>query len=499
MNSDKKISIYLLPLFLGIFTLLASFLTGFYQAHNDFWDTVFIARHLDINYMQSWFNTQYPLGYYILVKLIPAGMFPVIPAIFLNALFGIIITGSSLFLYQRFLSTGVSLISVTILALFPTSFHYITVGGPDPASVAFFSIGAILILNALSKGNGSKVHYAAGGFFLGLGAITRYHVLPGSVLFLAAMLFIYRQYWKSVLLSGVFLIIAYTPQFAVSLLTGHGLWETQFGPTNVYDLMYDLSWYHTIGFDVPGSILGIIMSNPLLFLQKYLLSFLSYAPGYIFPLIAAITLKNPVQLQISRALAVWTLLHFGFFSAFTSGRQILMALPFSILCAGFLIQAVFDAKVNTAKRFAIPVLAIAIMILVYKDYHKMNNRYKENRTRSELEALLISKGCSGVNQVFTTDFNLYFRSMPFYIPYFNGGSPRWGTYLYNEEYPEFPVNTLNEFTDECRRRGVRFVVLTERCRLLSGSLGDLYDNDHSYNNLNLINNNGRHKVFEVVY
>ncbi|HON12244.1 MAG TPA: hypothetical protein PLE24_15365, partial [Chitinispirillaceae bacterium] len=150
-------------------------------------------------------------------------------------------------------------------------------------------------------------------------------------------------------------------------------------------------------------------------------------------------------------------------------------------------------------RFAIPVLAIAIMILVYKDYHKMNNRYKENRTRSELEALLISKGCSGVNQVFTTDFNLYFRSMPFYIPYFNGGSPRWGTYLYNEEYPEFPVNTLDEFTDECRRRGVRFVVLTERCRLLSGSLGDLYDNDHSYNNLNLINNNGRHKVFEVVY
>ena len=53
MNSDKKISIYLLPLFLGIITFLASFLTGFYQAHNDFWDTVFIARHLDINDMKT--------------------------------------------------------------------------------------------------------------------------------------------------------------------------------------------------------------------------------------------------------------------------------------------------------------------------------------------------------------------------------------------------------------------------------------------------------------
>ena len=262
--------------------------------------------------------------------------------------------------------------------------------------------------------------------------------------------------------------------------------------------MYDLSWYHTIGFDVPGSILGIIMSNPLLFLKKYLLSFLSYAPGYIFPLIAAITLKNPVQLQISRALAIWTLLHFGFFSAFTSGRQILMALPFSLLCAGFLIQAVLDAKVNMAKRFVIPVLTIAIMILVYKDYQKMNNRYKENRTRSELESLLISKGCSGVNQVFTTDFNLYFRSIHFTY-HISMVVLTLGSYLYNEEYPEFPVNTLDKFTDECRRRGVRFVVLTEQCRLLSGSLGNLFDNYHSYGNLNLINNNGRHKVFEVVF
>jgi hypothetical protein len=84
-------------------------------------------------------------------------MFPVIPAIFLNALFGIIITGLLSFCIKDFYQPGsldFSDNSGTVSHLF--SLH--NGGGPDPASVAFFSIGAILILNALSKGNGSKVH-----------------------------------------------------------------------------------------------------------------------------------------------------------------------------------------------------------------------------------------------------------------------------------------------------------------------------------------------------
>jgi hypothetical protein len=61
-----------------------------------------------------------------------------------------------------------------------------------------------------------------------------------------------------------------------------------------------------------------------------------------------------------------------------------------------------------------------------------------------------------------------------FITYFNGGAPRWGTYKFNDEYPEFPVTTFDEFMDACKKRGVRFLVLTNNSGQLSPFFAEIF-------------------------
>jgi hypothetical protein len=87
----------------------------------------------------------------------------------------------------------------------------------------------------------------------------------------------------------------------------------------------------------------------------------------------------------------------------------------------------------------------------------------------------MSRGVRSAREVFSTDFDLYFKHLPPYAPFFNGGAPRWGTYRYNEESPEFPVGSPDSFAEACRERGVRFVVVNDRGRLLAPFFGEMYD------------------------
>jgi hypothetical protein len=83
------------------------------------------------------------------------------------------------------------------------------------------------------------------------------------------------------------------------------------------------------------------------------------------------------------------------------------------------------------------------------------------------------------------------------MPYFNGGCPRWGTYLYNEEYPEFPVGSVPEFIAECQKRNVKFVLLIGQCNLLSKALGDVYEGKESFPGFEFKKEIGRFRLYEI--
>jgi hypothetical protein len=87
--------------------------------------------------------------------------------------------------------------------------------------------------------------------------------------------------------------------------------------------------------------------------------------------------------------------------------------------------------------------------------------------------------------------------MPPYIPYFNGGAPGWGTYLYNEEYPEFDDSSQETFASACRNRDVRFVLLTSFCSQRALALGDLFNMRYNENEFTFLVEIDRFRIFEV--
>lgn len=509
--SDKKAlnRLFVIYLFLYAFgSIVSNIFVGFQQTHNDFWDTYFVARHMTWADEKTWFSPQYPIANCLFCKLITGTAPPEIPGILANLFFGTAILVVSMLLYRKILEGRVALYAIVALSLFPRLFHYVNLAGGDPASIAFFSLGVLLIAGQLFKSDEKSWGiFLLGGIFLGCGGIFRYHALVASIFFLVASAIVCRHDLKFIVPAFIGLWIGYCPQFVVNLITNHWLFETQFGMMNVYDLMYSMPWYHTLTVHFPPSILSLIMHDPMLFTRNYVAALILFAPAYFPAILAFLIVKDCKKRKVCKMVMLWSLAYCGFFSTTTSGRALLLPLPLSFLCVGLFTEAVFESlkKMRDRKKPAavayrfFTAFAVTLLPLVFlgKDVAFNCMRLSEYKTRGGVESYLKNHGCKKVQEIFSTDFSIYFRSMPPYYPYFNGGAPRLGAYHFNEEYPEFPVDSLKEFSSECKKRGIRFVVLTEGCRLLSPAMGDLYNGVVGHDDIKFMKKINQFKIFEV--
>jgi hypothetical protein len=272
---------------------------------------------------------------------------------------------------------------------------------------------------------------------------------------------------------------------------------------NVYDLMYSLNWYRATSLHLPSSVFAIIRSDPLLFFRNYSIAFLKFSPFWIPPLLSAVTAKDKTLRKLCAAVFVWALAYFALFSATTSGRQGLLALPLIFFTVAVLLHGAwkYAAAGTTAAarplKSTVPLLSLCILaVFCQRDIHKIILRSDERLACGKVETCLRSRGCTRVNQVFATDYDIYFKTMPPYTLLSNGGAPRWGTYGVKDELPEFSVDTLEVFAKECRQRDVRFVVLTTEAEKYSLALGKLYGSEKS-EDFRLLEKIGRFSVFEV--
>jgi hypothetical protein len=496
VRSDRRLVLLLYPIVVGLILICINVRLGFHQLHNDFWDNWFLARHLTFSDLQTLFNPLFPIGYTAFLKLIVGDGYPVVPAILANIACASTILLVSAVFYLRRLSLPAAAFSVIALSMYPRFFFYVNAGGADPASVLFFTSGAVLILGNLIKtpDKGSWFYFICGGLLLGAGALFRYHTLECVVLFLISIALVYRNRILHLIVAFAGVLVAYSLQFTVNSITGHHLFEVAYGPVNVYDLMYGVNWYKSTSFSYPSSIFTIIMQDPWLFIRHYAAAFASFAPGYLPLLAAAALARDSENKKLYNALALWTLAYFAVFSAFTSGRQILLPLPFAMLGAGFVLQELVQ-RGGAVKKTALTGAFSLLMVFIIKDVEKITIRAREHAEVSRTEAALISLGCKEARSVFTTDYDFYLKTMPQYLPFFNGGAPRWVTYRYNEEYPEFPVENVAAFACACRERGIRFAVLTRNGALLSQDLGIMYEKGAP--EFILRSEIGRFRIFEL--
>jgi hypothetical protein len=275
---------------------------------------------------------------------------------------------------------------------------------------------------------------------------------------------------------------------------------------NVYYLLYGINWYHVSDLQLPGSAYSLIAGDPLLFLKQYLLSFWSFKQAWLPPLVVLLLEKDPHRRKLFRAVAVWIFLYFLLFSATTSGRQVLLALPFSFLALGACLRILGENGAGlpgfSGRRIRLAALASfgALLLALYgiRDLGILETRIRHRDAFQSIEAHLRKNGVTRAGEIFTSDFDLYFRSLPPYIPHFNGGAPRLGTYRYNQEFPEFPVDSVGEFLLACRARGLRYVVLTPDSQKLSAALYAWYSGKRTPAGVSLDAAFGEHRIFKVV-
>jgi hypothetical protein len=478
----------------------------FHQFHNDFWDNVFVARHLDPHIPASWYCPLYPIGYHLFLKAIMGSMFPPIPAIIANIMIGSLYLYAAIFLCSRFLNMAWTAVIVIGLSIFPRFFWYVHAGGADPVSILFFLAGACLIVPALvDNRNGLSVRtMLVGGALLGLGSLSRYHVLPGSFLFLFSLALVYRRSFPRIAIAFIALCAVYSPQWIINVITGHGMLQTAFGVPNVYNLMYGTSWYQTVTLDLPSSIFPLVMKDPFLFFRNYAIEITRLSILFIPPLCAWLLSTDQRARKFSLAIFLWTLSYALFTAISTSARAVLLPVAFSFLCAGIAAKALIDnprpVRIPFFPNSRWGLLAACLATLCFFAWRDavgaMRWRTSE-KTFASIDQLLKDQNVRSITELFSTDFDLYIRSLQPNIPYFNGGCPRWGTYGYNEEYPEFPVDSLSRFADACRKRGVRFVLLTRPAKELSKALGGLYENPMMSQEFSYVKEIGRFRIYQV--
>lgn len=490
--------------------LYIGFRLDFQQQHNDFWDTYYAARILDADEPETWFNPQYPIGYCLFLKIMAGDGRPVPPAIIANLLFSTITLLASGWMFSKLLLGHLALLAVVLLSMVPEFFHYTNAGGGDPGSAAFFALGVSIVVVGLSRSSGPlpRCHSFGAGVLMGMGALFRYHVLVGSAFFAVALLLVYPRHWRSWCLMLVGLGLAYSPQPILNLVTGHGILETRFGSLNVYDLVYEINWHRITHIRFPDSAFAIVLEDPKLFLQKYLRAFFSFKQAYLPGFLVLVFGKQRQERRIAALISLWMLAYFGMFSATTSGRQIIITLPLAFLAWGMLLRIIYyriwNLRTGSGHKRAVALGTSTVVVLllaglnVYRDARLIQKRARDKKVFCALEDFLLTNGVHSVRQVFTSDFDLYFRSLPPHIPYFNGGVPRLSTYRYSTEYPEFPVEDIGAFLSACRQRGVEFVVLGPGSHKLSETMGALYRARLEPDGFSLQREVGELRVFRVL-
>jgi hypothetical protein len=493
------------PLFV-LASLTLAWLHGFHQHHNDYWDVYHAAARLAWDDRGMWFNGQYPIVYTVLTRGFITFGNPVVPAMTLN----ILLAGATVLLLARLcrglMAPAWALFAVLALAAFPEFFRYANAAGGDPGAMLLFTAGGVLILRELLSSperlRPDRLLFA--GLLMGWAGLFRYHAFVGGALWAVALSAALPGRRKAGVLLAVGLCAGYAPQWIVNLLAGRGLFETGFGPMNVHHLMHGMNWQRISDLNVAGSSLDIIAADPGLFLRKYAASLWSFKQAWIPPLLAVPLALNPVHRRAFLALALWTAGYFALFSATSSGRQALLALPLSMFALGVSLQALWARAGILAPssrlftRAALAFFCAALLALhAARDARWLERRGEMRASAAAMEAALLAEGAARAGEVFTTDYDLYFAGLPGLVPRSNGGAVRLGSDWYDAAFPEFPADDLGEFVAASRARGVRFVVLDASARDLSPAMGALYAGDASSGALAPVATIGRHRVFRV--
>lgn len=479
---------------------------SFHQLHNDYWDLLFIARHIDFGNLATIYNPTIPAGYVIVLHFIIKTGSTIILPILINVLSGTMTVFISLLFFRRLFSRSTAVFAALLVGTYPGIFYYMSQGGADPGSVLLFTGGAYLLMDQLFlSGRPKTAVFFIAGMLMGTGGLFRYHVLIGAMMFiLCCLVFNYRE-WKYLLVAVLGTAVAYAPQSVISLLTHHRLLGPKVDASGTYNLMYRINWYKVSSTHFPDNMLAVIRTDIPLFLKSYAISYVkSFFRTGLFVLAAGVITGKTRVRKMMLTVVLFTLMYFGLFSLHYSGRLILMVIPVTMIAFGVFLDegGVFLKRfIQDKGRFTryLPYGAVGIVAVTFLhgDIERISRVKSEAHLSARIEQRLITLGCTSARQVFTSDWDLSFKRLQPHVACTNGGWSRRGTYGYNEAFPEFSDTSVASFLQDCRDRGVKFVLLTRDAGMIHEDLGSIYERKLNNPEMVFVDEVGRIRIYRV--
>ena len=497
-------------IFFGAGCFLIGKSTNFFVFHNDFFWNLFTVQHLNINEPASFYNGFFPVGYPIFLKMLSIGNI-FITAYLANILFGLVMLGAVAYLTYVTVGPGWALFCTITLSLIPKIFRYITTPGPDIGTTAFIAVGGTLLILSVTKNlkdNQRIKLILLSGVLFGLSALWRYHGLPLGVGFIIGSALISRKYFIYLVFGLTSIFLTYSIQSFFNIASGHGLLETATS-FNVYITMYGVTWQKVslMVKDLPHSVLEVIFSSPIRFLQTYSYNFLKIIPLIIPSLLGIFLLKDKKQVKISSIISLATILYLLVVSIGSgrSDRTGLPIIPFTIyqitVLASFAYRKAFEnlgtRNLRILSVFAFVVVSFKLSSFGYDNFADIKDRKDFQEKYQSIQRVLIQEGVQNSKQVFSTSYDLYFPELKPYQPYNNGDWARYDMYGLNQEYPELTTQNMDKFLADCHQHAITHLVLDKSASVLMSELGQIYNEELSLKQLHKIADAGGLKVFRI--
>jgi hypothetical protein len=533
------VNILLSLLAAGLLALIGASI-DYYPAGNDLWENHYLGMVMTTADIHSFYDGFFPIGYSLLLKLLVGNGYPAVAAYYVNVALSLLMMIVAAWCLRKQNLQVHFPFWLLLLVAFPRTFRYLITPGPDTAAMALFTIGVLLL--ALWDGKDTPIQADDGpvggcpgypppaaptrpaqggasnkgtrppedsrdtprriptaravlaGLAMGLGALVRYHLFVASSFLLLALFIFMKRERKSILVSCAVFLAIYLPQIAINVLSGHGPLET-YHALNFYNLVHGVNWYHMENLLPLPSAKTIVLGAPLLFLKHYLKGVAGLGVFAIAPLIYGLLAKSGRDKAAGFAVGAFCLLYALFFGISASPRAVLPLVPVSLL---FFVKILFDPALPLRTgRIALFMTLLCACLFLWKDGQRAFYCRNQNDRYAAMESFFIGQGVKNGQEVFTGDYDQYFKTLFPYRPLFNGGWGRIATYRYNAFYPELNVESIDGFYADCLRRRVRYAVFTPDAAKLAQFCFDLYSGSLADPRFTPVKTIGRDRVFRV--
>lgn len=458
MKGSRRVVLCAIAL-VGVYAALLSTIR-FHLCLNDFWAWSFLAAHSDLGQPASLQNGFMPPAYVLFLKAL--GPSREIAGAFVLGLVCVFLTALAVAaMARRVTASGV--LAVILLALWPPFFQSGLTAGPDIV-VAALVAGAVFLHWREDPKPGLSL---LAGAFVGLGLLVRSHALVAGAGLVIAPVLVDRRLGRPALAMATGICGGLFLQVTLNLAADVPAWSTG-QAFNVYKMMHGMDWYAPVRPD-SIDVFELIAADPGRFLREWAGAFRRAGQWLLLPLLAAIWARRAARPGLLR-LALLSLLAGGLYSVAVSlgdspRAPVLMAAMVVAPTAG-LVAAIRSRGLSASGLLVAAALAFAAVAAGRADREFFVHNQAQSRDFAQVEHLLLDAGAARASEVFTDDFDLYFRTLEGRRPLTRGGWGLIGIQGWEDEFPQLPTADPEQFLAACRARGVRFLALTKKSRRL---------------------------------